>query len=180
MVSGREQKSLPLFSATMSSKPQRVNKKPAATTKSKVTSKESRKKSPVAKINEPVAGSSDEESAEDIESGSESDDVDEEGMNRLIELLGDDGLDDFAQYQLGLVSQAGDGDEDEGTDIEDQEDGEEQVEDDDASEEEGEEPGAAILEALEDVNLEDVSSIDDDTVPRQKLIINNAVCICPN
>ncbi|KIM29997.1 hypothetical protein M408DRAFT_328429, partial [Serendipita vermifera MAFF 305830] len=172
----------------MSSKAQGTNKKPVAGVKPKAISKESQKKGSVAKTKAPVKELSDEESAEDNENSSESDDVDEEGMNRLMELLGDDGLDDFAKYQLGLVSAAGEDDEEDDSDAENDEenddDDEESDEDDEEAEDgadsqEGEnaEPEATMVEALEDVDLEDVSSIDDDAVPRQKLIINNSVAL---
>jgi rRNA-processing protein EBP2 len=158
----------------MSSKVQRANKNNTDITKPKVTSKTPLKNTPLAKADASIVDTSDEESANG-DTGSESDDVDEEGMNRLLELLGDDGLDDFAKYQLGLVSKSGDS-EDDSDFVEDREDQGEEI--DDENEEEGqEEPESTMLEALEDVDLEDVSSVDEDAVPRQKILINNAVCL---
>ena len=119
---------------------------------------------------------SDEEDSgdEEGESSSGSDDVDEKGMNRLIELLGDDGLDDLDKYQLGLLSKRGETDEEDDDSAVNKD--EELVEKEEGEEEEEEEPTSAMAEALEDVDLEDVSSVDEDAVPRQKILINNAVC----
>jgi rRNA-processing protein EBP2 len=159
---------------TMSSKVRLAKKNNTDRTKPKVTSKKSLKNAPVAKADASIVDTGDEESANG-DTGSESEDVDEEGMDRLLELLGDDGLDDFAKYQLGLVSKSGDS-EDDSDFVEDGEDRDEEI--DDENEEEGqEEPESTMLEALEDVDLEDVSSVDEDAVPRQKLLINNAVCL---
>ncbi|KAG8836467.1 hypothetical protein FRC18_011314 [Serendipita sp. 400] len=67
----------------------------------------------------------DEESDQDSED-SESGDVDEAGMNRLMELLGDDGLDDIAKLQLEMMENDDDDDDDgEGEGSEDDEDDEE-------------------------------------------------------
>jgi rRNA-processing protein EBP2 len=162
---------------TMASKGQRANKKNTDRSKPKVTSEKHLKNAPVAKAKASIVDNSDEESANG-DTGSEPGDVDEEGMNRLLELLGDDGLDDFAKYQLGLVSKSGDS-EDDSDFVANMEDVEDQGEDsDDENEEQGQkEPESTVLEALEDVDLEDVSSVDEDAVPRQKILINNAVCL---
>jgi rRNA-processing protein EBP2 len=157
----------------MSSKPQRANKKNNERTKPKVTSKQTLKNAPMAKAKASIVDTSEEPANGDT--GSESDDVDEEGMNRLLELLGDDGLDDFAKYQLGLVSKSGDS-EDDSDFVANMEDEEDQGEETDDEEGQGE-PESTMLEALEDVDLEDVSSVDEDAVPRQKILINNAVCL---
>jgi rRNA-processing protein EBP2 len=161
----------------MSSKPQRTDKKNSDRTNSKFTSKEPPKKVSVTKAKVPVVDASDEESV-DGDSGSESDDIDEAGMDRLLELLGDDGLDDFARYQLGLLSKTGDSEDDSDLVVNMDDEEEQEEESEEENEEKGEEePESTVLEALEDVDLEDVSSVDEDVVPRQKILINNAVCV---
>jgi rRNA-processing protein EBP2 len=62
---------------------------------------------------EPVAKKVDEGSGSDSdEEDSDEDDIDEAGMKRIIDLLGDDGLDEFAQYQLGVLGGQGSEEED--------------------------------------------------------------------
>ncbi|CAG7853074.1 SubName: Full=Related to EBP2-required for pre-rRNA processing and ribosomal subunit assembly {ECO:0000313/EMBL:CCA70824.1} [Serendipita indica DSM 11827] len=102
--------------------------------------------------------SSDEEEESDENESEESDDVDEKGMQRLMDLLGEDELDDIAKLQLGMVN------------------GEEEEEE---SENENEESGqeSDSDEIPEEVDLEDVSSVDEDVVPRQKLLIDNRIAL---
>jgi rRNA-processing protein EBP2 len=134
--------------------------------------------------------------------GGEDDGVNEEGMAKLMELLGEDGLDELGQMQLDALG----GDED---DSEDEEDGSEETagkgenagvdeQSDEGEESESEEQGegeektkldgesdsSSDEESVEDagegediaeVALEDAESVDEDAVPRQKLVINNKV-----
>ncbi|KAK7048730.1 eukaryotic rRNA processing protein EBP2-domain-containing protein [Favolaschia claudopus] len=143
----------------------------------------------------PATASDDEEADDASESDEDSDDdgVDEVGMERLMNALGDDGLDEYEQMQLHLaLGGEADGDEDDdeedtsdeeftlekagakGSDAEnsDSDDAEEDEEFDD-EEDEGEEDG----EEGEDVALEDVESVDDDAVPKQKIEIDNTVAL---
>ena len=130
----------------------------------------------------------------DISDDEEDDGIDEEGMAMLMKALGDDGLDEFGQAQL--QSLAGDDDdspadeEDEGEDDEKlgveideedeisgdegDEDENEASEDEDENENEEEEEGA---EGDEDVKvaLDEVESVDEDAVPRQKIEIDDKV-----
>jgi len=164
-----------------------------STLKAKAKAKEG-KKAP-SPIPTPQEGDSDWESDQKDSSGDEEDDgVDEEGMARLMKALGDDGLDEFGQAQLdALAGESGSEDEDEvegkegGSGVEDEdsdvevdgasdsehndEDAEED-EDDDDSEGEGDDDE---LDQEGDVLLEEVDSVDEDTVPRQKIEIDNKV-----
>ena len=136
------------------------------------------------------------------DSDSDNDGVDEEGMERLMKALGDDGLDDFDQTQLELAlgdednwatEDEGDGD-DEASDSEeggsnvagkvylDEEMDDSQEEDED---EEGEGEGEGLDENVEQgdeqdqIALDDVESVDEDAVPRQKIEIDNEVRVSP-
>lgn len=122
------------------------------------------------------------------EASDESDDedetggVDEAGMKRLMELLGDDALDEFDAAQLDALTGVVSGDEENseaGSDSgseEDEEEGplsDEDSEDDDEEEQEEEDDEEAGEGASEDddedvIALDDVSSVDEDAVPRQK------------
>jgi len=133
-----------------------------------------------------LVGSSPEEEDEE-----ESDDegVDEEGMERLMKVLGHDGLDEYEQAQLqmlggendegwetdeagseGEVSESGEVDEEDDSDEEiENSDGEKVIEGPHEEEEEEEEE--------RDIALDDVDgSVDEDVVPRQKIEIDNKVC----
>ncbi|KAJ7647044.1 eukaryotic rRNA processing protein EBP2-domain-containing protein [Roridomyces roridus] len=108
-------------------------------------------------------------------------------MERLMKALGDDGLDDYEQMQLHAVL-GGDEDEDDEEDSSftlenaadtaddnggsESEDGSDAGEDGEEDEDEGEDS-----EEEEDVALDDVESIDDDAVPRQKIEIDNTVAL---
>jgi len=150
------------------------------------------------KSEEEGAGREPEEYDED---DSDDEGVDEEGMERLMKALGDDGLDEFDQVQLNIalgdesdsshLEEEDDEDEDEDGDVnslevELSEDGGQGVDDEDEAgehgvevevengEEEGE--GDEGDETQEDVALDDVDFVEEDTVPRQKLEIDNKVC----
>ncbi|KAJ2934764.1 hypothetical protein H1R20_g2353, partial [Candolleomyces eurysporus] len=149
-----------------------------------------------------AAASSDQEPASDSEEDDEDDDddgVDEEGMERLLKALGEDGLDDFDKAQIMALN---------GTDSDEEEDsGEEGSEDEDveqegasdeeedqsgSEEEEDEEENAAkpakskmAPQAADDEDEEDDEaipldeaddSVDEDAVPRRKVEIDNKVC----
>lgn len=149
-------------------------------------------------------------SGESSDSEDEDDEgVDEEGMAKMMQLLGEDGLDDFAEHQLselGLGDEAGESDEDEdGNEGEDSEDEDESVATGDEGDrsdsgwvdedEEMEAPGSSKVRLVEDgdenedeeasedeeednaVPLDEVSDVDEDVVPRQKVVINNEVSV---
>lgn len=126
---------------------------------------------PVAEERERSASEKDEDDSE------EEDDIDEVGMNRLMELLGEGELDDIAKAQLGMLN--GDEDEDEeeksSEDEEDSDDGEESEGDGKVDEETHKEPMDLVQEGLEEVDLEDAESVDEDAIVRQKIVTNNEV-----
>lgn len=121
----------------------------------------------------------DEEEDEDDETGG----VDEPGMKRLMELLGDDALDEFDAAQLDALKGDDSGDE-EGSES-GSEDGSEEEEqegplsDEDSEEDEEQDEDGDVAMQGEDgediVALDDVSSVDEDAVPRQKVVIDNKV-----
>ncbi|CAE6472369.1 unnamed protein product [Rhizoctonia solani] len=150
-----------------------------------------------------------ESSGEDSEEDSEDDGVDEEGMSRLMKLLGKDGLDDIAEHQL---SELGLGDNSEEEDSQDEDSGEESeegediVDDGDGASESGwvdedgemEDPETDTTGKLnittqeesqdedddeeeeeeeEAVALDEASEVDEDVVPKQKVVINNEVAL---
>jgi rRNA-processing protein EBP2 len=110
-------------------------------------------------------------------SDSDNEGVDLEGMERLMKALGDDGLDEFDQAQLELtLGDEGDwetddeGEEASGSDKEiddDEDEGGEELETAESDVEQG--------DVQEDIALDDVESVDEDTVPRQKIEIDNEV-----
>lgn len=125
---------------------------------------------------------------DELAEGSDEDDegVDEEGMTRLMQALGEDGLDEFDTAQLQALDEdeEGSGDEDWETD------NEEGGEDSDSGSEEGEDAEDEVPEDLEgpeasdeedeeeeeDIALDDIDgSVDEDAVPRQKIEIDNKV-----
>ncbi|KAF7331657.1 hypothetical protein MKEN_00045400 [Mycena kentingensis (nom. inval.)] len=137
------------------------------------------------KASAPSAQSSDEH-AEVVDSGSEEEDsddggVDEAGLERLMQALGEDGLDDFDRAQLGLA--AGDDDEDSEEDEEfeppqNDESGsesEEVVDEEDMDSGDDDEEGDE--EDEQDVPLDEVESVDADAVPRQKIEIDNTAAL---
>jgi len=121
----------------------------------------------------------DEEGGSDDENGdSEDEGVDQVGMERLVELLGEDGLDDFDRAQLKSLAED---DEEE----EDLEDGAEDEKVEEVSDREEGKNGGDMEEKEEvevqsnddDVLLDEAESIDQDAVPKQKLEIDNQVSL---
>ena len=145
--------------------------------------KEEKEKEPVVVVEEEEKLSEEED---DSEEGDEDEGVDEEGMKKLLKALGDDGLDDFGQMQLDALGSDDDEEEGEGDDgsasesdgEEEDKEGKDEDEDTDAEEEKEEKEG----DGAEEVELEDAESVDEDAVPRQKIVTNNTVCdlICHN
>lgn len=133
----------------------------------------------------PGSGDEEEEDSEE-ESDSDDDGVDQEGMERLVKLLGEDGLDEFDRAQLrSMGGEEEDEDEDEsgeegGSGDEDENEGEISDEDEDEvslvkptsegeeDEDEDEQDDAIPLDEIESI-------IDEDAVPKQKLEIDNQV-----
>ncbi|KAL5531181.1 hypothetical protein ACEPAG_4057 [Sanghuangporus baumii] len=123
------------------------------------------------------------DSGEDNDENDDDDDdgVDEEGMKKLMKALGEDGLDDVGRLQLEALQVEDDSEKEEGDDSEEQEES--------ASESEKEDRKANIsrLEHQEeedegededkDVALEDAESVDEDAVPRQKIITDNKIAL---
>jgi len=112
-------------------------------------------------------------------SESESDEgsgVDEEGLEKLVRALGEDGLDEFDLTQLRMLV---------GSPVGEEEDGEE--DDGDAGHHaesttgSAEEKQADAEEAEEGIALddEDIDSIDEDAIPRRKIEVDNKVRILP-
>ena len=115
----------------------------------------------------PTDNSDTSESASDEGSG-----VDEEGLEKLVRALGEDGLNEFDLTQLRMLA---------GPPIGEEEDGEEEEEDADdnadsttGSEEEKQADGEEAEEgiALDD---EDVGSVDEDAIPCRKIEVDNKV-----
>lgn len=104
--------------------------------------------------------------------GSESDTsetVDDEGMENLMEALGEDGLNEFDLAQLHTLAGAAAGFKE--GDEEDERSGDETEDEEQGGEEDGEGSGEEDI-ALDD---EDVDSVDEDAVPRRKIAIDNTV-----
>lgn len=129
----------------------------------------------------------DEDEDGDEEDEDEDDGVDEEGMARLMKLLGDDGLDDVGQAQLDALVGSGSGsgsedendeEEEEGEDVEEGEDSEVDNEDEaNDSEEEHDEEDVDMGEDEDEeaIPLDEAETVDEDAVPRQKVEIDNKV-----
>ncbi|KAJ7184336.1 eukaryotic rRNA processing protein EBP2-domain-containing protein [Mycena filopes] len=113
-------------------------------------------------------------------------------MERLMKALGDDGLDEFETLQLhvtlgGDVGDEGDEDSDDTSDEEftlgkngeEASDGEGSDSDSDGDEGEFEDEGEEEegVDGDGDVALDDVESVDEDAVPRQKIEIDNTVAL---
>jgi hypothetical protein len=115
---------------------------------------------------------SEEESEDDENSG-----VDEEGLEKLMNALGEDGLDEFDLAQLRMLTGSAAGEEDDGEAEERSSDDEEDDADatnastDEEEKEEGKSKGEEEI-ALDD---EDVDSVDEDAIPRRKVEIDNKV-----
>ena len=113
------------------------------------------------------------DNSDSSESGSdEGSGVDEEGLEKLVRALGEDGLDEFDLTQLRMLA---------GPPVGEEEDGEESSEDADdnadsttGSEEEKQADGEEAEEgiALDD---EDVGSVDEDAIPCRKIEVDNKV-----
>jgi rRNA-processing protein EBP2 len=95
---------------------------------------------------------------------SETEDNNEEGLEKLMKALGEDGLNEFDLAQLQTLTGTAASDE-EGDDEEDEGSSEET-----GDEEQGSSGGEEI--ALDD---EDVDSVDEDAVPRRKIAMDNKV-----
>ncbi|KAK0434612.1 eukaryotic rRNA processing protein EBP2-domain-containing protein [Armillaria borealis] len=126
------------------------------------------------------------ESSDSNDEDSDNGGVDEAGMERLIKALGDEGLDEFDQAQLGALGgddeSDSEGEDENGSDEEDVEglDQENDSEEDEEEEQEADEDDAEDDEGdgeEEDVALENVEDVDDDVVPRQKIEIDNHVAL---
>ena len=119
---------------------------------------------------EPDANGFDESRDDDEEENEEDEDsgVDDEGLEKLMNALGEDGLSEFDLAQLRMLSGSVAGEE--GSDgEEDSSDGEEDGADAEPQEE-AEEADEGI--ALDD---EDVDSVDQDAIPRRKVQVDNKV-----
>jgi rRNA-processing protein EBP2 len=112
---------------------------------------------------------SEEETDDDEDSG-----VDEQGLEKLMNALGEDGLDEFDLAQLRTLTGSAAGEEESGEEDDGSSDGEEndaeQVE-----EEGGSSEGEDI--ALDD---EDVDSVDQDAIPQRKVQVDNKACPPPS
>jgi rRNA-processing protein EBP2 len=98
-------------------------------------------------------------------------DVDEEGLQRLMDALGEDGLGDFERAQLHALGGLSEAEDEEGSGSEEEElDAEEEEEEEEEEEKE------------EELALDEVDSVDEDAVPRQKIEIDNKVSTpeCPS
>jgi rRNA-processing protein EBP2 len=138
-------------------------------------------KAPEVPISQPTASDSEEEDND----FSEEEQIGEEDLKKVITLLGDDGLDEVGQMQLGMLNE----------DSEDEEDSDysgEEGDSDDSQEEEGDESASDPEDAAsvagddaEDIDddaieldaiSDDAMSLDADVVPRQKIVIDNKAC----
>ncbi|CDO69887.1 hypothetical protein BN946_scf184884.g46 [Trametes cinnabarina] len=131
--------------------------------------------------------------AESDNSGEE--DVDEEGMEKLMQALGEDGLDDFDREQLRALT--GDEDEESGSedgdaqgsdvngaegsesegDVGDDDDASEDADEDvdEAKEGEARQPDEEPLIPVDELSDED--ALDEDAMPRQKVEIDNKIAL---
>ncbi|KAL1760233.1 eukaryotic rRNA processing protein EBP2-domain-containing protein [Schizophyllum commune] len=119
-------------------------------------------------------------SDDDEESDSDDEGVDEEGMERLMKLLGDDGLDEYDQAQLNTMLGGDDesGSEEEGEEEEGEDDSDEEADSD--SEEAAAGPSATKPQEADDdaIPLDEVEDeVDEDAVPQRKLEIDNTVAL---
>ncbi len=125
-------------------------------------------------------------SSDDDDEEDEMDGVTEEGMEKLMALLGEEGISDFDRAQLEEMEDNED-DEDEEEDEEDEEvdedglplddesDDDEEMDDEEEIEEEDQVEGEEQDIALDD--LESDLSVDEDAVPVRKVTINNRVSL---
>jgi rRNA-processing protein EBP2 len=116
-------------------------------------------------------------SEEECEDG-ENDGVDEEGLEKLMNALGEDGLDEFDLTQLRMLTGSAadevNDSEEEGRSSDDENDADATNASTDEEEQEEEEGKSKEEEeiALDD---EDVDSVDEDAIPRRKVEIDNKV-----
>jgi rRNA-processing protein EBP2 len=164
--------------------PKSRRKKGGSTSKPKSSTKPS-----VPEVVAPVEDEGWEDEDSDEEEDEDDDGVDEEGMARLMELLGDDGLDELGQAQLEAFAAEDEDDDDSSNegDVEDEDGGsaseDEDVEANGASGDEIEGSNDEADEGVEedgeedeeDIPLDEVDSVDEDAVPRQKIEIDNKV-----
>lgn len=148
--------------------------KSTTTKKSAKQSKDLKATKPVVveEVQLPVESSSGEEESED-------EGVDEAGMEKLLEALGEDGLDEFDQARLQALT--ADEEDDSDDDAEENEDaGGESGAEDAAQDEESENEDIDVADDESDdedlIALDEVDDLlDPDTVPRQKVKIDNKV-----
>ncbi len=120
----------------------------------------------------------DEDEEEDVdESGSEVEDdegIDEAGLERLTNALGEDGESDgeeeeSAEVENEVEAESGNESADEHEEAKEEEEQDQNAEENDGEDEDEDE------DEDEGIALDDVESIDEDAVPRQKIEINNTV-----
>lgn len=131
-----------------------------------------------------------EEDSKEEDDDEENDGVTEEGIARLMKALGNDGLDDFGRAQLNALEDDGEGDEEDEESVgSNEEDENEDVEmeaeenpkskpeqvtqptDGGESEDDDDDGDVIALDEAEDIEL------DEDAVPRRKLVINNKIAL---
>jgi len=118
------------------------------------------------------------ESDEFDESHDDDSGVDDEGLDKLMNALGEDGLDEFDLAQLRMLS--GPAADEDGSDEEEEDsgDGEEDGADAESAPQDGE-PGEGVEEEEEGEGIalddDDVDSVDQDAIPRRKVQVDNKV-----
>ncbi|KAI0647869.1 eukaryotic rRNA processing protein EBP2-domain-containing protein [Trametes meyenii] len=136
-----------------------------------------------------TANDSDEEGSTGEDDDSDEEDVDEEGMQKLMLALGEDGLDDFDREQLRALTgdeDEGSGEEEEeggmdsdaeaeGSDIEAQDSEEEEDSDEEAAQEGDAQSGDEAAIPVDELSDEEV--LDEDAMPRQKVEIDNKIAL---
>ena len=137
----------------------RHSKKPVSPPRDKVVKSDRKPEPPPESDESKVDGSIDDD---DENSG-----VDDEGLEKLMKALGEDGLDEFDLAQLRMLSGAATGEE-----SEEDTNAESVPEDKQSGDGEDEEEEEEI--ALDD---DDVDSVDQDAIPRRKVQVDNKVCI---
>ncbi|KAL5524796.1 EBP2 [Sanghuangporus sanghuang] len=95
-------------------------------------------------------------------------------MKKLMTALGEDGLDDVGRMQLEALQVEDDSEEEGGGEDKTQEESASEAEEETGEEDEGEDEDEG---ADEEIALEDAESVDEDVVPRQKIITNNKVAL---
>jgi rRNA-processing protein EBP2 len=104
---------------------------------------------------------------ESTDDDNENSGVDDEGLEKLIKALGEDGLDEFDLAQLRMLPGTAASEE-----AEEDANAESVPEDEESGDGEEEEEGEEI--ALDD---DDVDSVDQDAIPRRKVQVDNKVCL---